>query len=576
MLQVVVGTLPQTLVFYAAGKTDLCNARWDARYEAWKQPTENLGDLLASTKPSEQQATLIFWLDDLLKEHHMHQCWSHVLDGKCLSEQLLDGVDNMLFNVLWAMSLAVAGWLRTVSRGSQRKLVRIVCVCAAGKHRSVLLSKLLMFVFQITFQLMGLDAQNQHGFRWVWAAGSRVEQELQRVKQGVALTDAKHSKRQSPVVTSNVKKVFFHSDMVTHLKSMNLTDGLFRKFSKHGYFGNEDYVLDTLRFLQEARTSGATPGIRAWVDDLLTVQAHVDAIFKVHVVTDWVCVMHELLGLFPAQCSLCRKEWNLTAPWNSIVQQLLGNEQPRGMSFLTTARPMQPASGSGAAGGVTFLSASSSTAAAAASSVRSHATVSASSTVPIGARLSTAMPKRAAWADAEDAPTTPVEKKPRRVSFQAEKPAEEPHPPQQSPDATVYFFVFQCDLTHRVLLRPGGRDLDIALNDEFVLTIESAKRNFAIATESDADDLIAFSQTVFEQTSVLQQEMILLEKTLADSNFFPPLIHQDWCVLRRVQFLLFLHFWSVLTQDYSFFVSSPFLRLIGIPFRREKITTSWL
>ena len=570
MLHSVVGTLPQTLVFYAAGKTDLCNARWDARYEAWKQQSQNLGDLLASREPSEQHATFIFWLDDLLKEHHMHQCWSHVLDGKCLSEQLTDGVDNMLFNVLWGMCLAVAGWLRTVSRGSQRKLVRIVCVCAAGKHRSVLLSKLLMFVFQIVFQLLGLDAQDQHGFRWVWAAGPRVEQEMQRVRQGVALHEAKQSKRQSPVVTSNVKKLFFNPDMVTHLKSMNLTDGFFRKFAKQGYFGNEDYVLDTMKFLKEARTSGATPGIRAWVDDLLTVQAQIDAIFKVRIVTDWVCVMHELLGLFPSQCSLCRKEWNLTAPWDSIVQQLLGNAQPRGVSFLTTARPVQSASGSGAAGGVTFLSASSTTAAAASSTVRSHGAVPGSSTAPIGARLSPAMPKRVAWADVEDAPATPVEKRPRRVSFQADEPAGEPHPPQQSPDATVYFFVFQCDLTHRVLLRPGGRDLDIALNDEFLLTIESAKRNFAIATESDADNLLALSQTVFERTPALQQEMLLLEKTLADSNFFPPLMHQGWCVLRRVQFLLFLHFWSVLTQDYSFFVSSPFLRLIGIPFRREK------
>jgi hypothetical protein len=190
-------TLPTTLVFYAAGKSDLCHGRWDHRYEAWKQSTANLGDELASRHPDDQHATFIFWLDQLLADHRMHDCWSHLLDGACLWDQLLGGGDNILFNVLWGMCLTLAGWLRTVSRGSRRRLVRIVCVCNAGKHRSVLLSRMLLVVFQVVFELLGCK---DHGFRRVGAAGARATAELASVKKGTPLHEAKQEMRQSSVV----------------------------------------------------------------------------------------------------------------------------------------------------------------------------------------------------------------------------------------------------------------------------------------------------------------------------------------------------------------------------------------
>eukprot|EP00435_Cladocopium_sp_Y103_P026166 s9_g6.t1 len=116
ILESVRSTLPRTLIFYAAGQSDLGNERWDTHYESWKKVGRNLGDDLASQQPGEQYATLIFWLDELLADHQLHQCWAHLLDGECLWEQLTRGGDNLMFNVLWGLCLTVAAWLRTVSR----------------------------------------------------------------------------------------------------------------------------------------------------------------------------------------------------------------------------------------------------------------------------------------------------------------------------------------------------------------------------------------------------------------------------------------------------------------------------
>ena len=59
---------------------------------------------------------------------------------------------------------------------------------------------------------------------------------------------------------------------------MNLTDDMFRLFAKQAYFGNENYVLDTLEFLQTARTTGQTPGVHAWIADLLAAPAVIQSV----------------------------------------------------------------------------------------------------------------------------------------------------------------------------------------------------------------------------------------------------------------------------------------------------------
>ena len=548
LLESVRSTLPQTLVFYAAGQSDLCHGRWDHRFEAWKQSSANLGDELASKVPADQYATFVFWLDELLANHRVHHCWSHVLDGKCLWDLLREGADNLLFNVLWAMSLTLAGWLRTVSRGSQRRLVRIVCVCNAGKHRSVLLSRMLLLVFQIVFQLLGRNVQDDHGFRWVWAAGARVHAELEAVKAGSDLHEAKRNQRQSHVVVKNVKKVFLHSDMVKHLQCMNISDGVLRLFRKEDYVDDKDYVLDTYQFLWNARSSGQTPGVRAWVADLLESGTSVHrAIQAVNLDRDWIAVMDHVLLLFPRECSLCNSQWQMAKPWQSIHQLLVSKTAPRGVSLLTAAATGRSSSSGGSAGGVSLL-----TAAATAQ------------------KRTSAVPKRAPWADAADDVPSQAEKRAKKkstkkVSFQ-EEPTQEP---QGSPDARFYFVLLACDLDQKVLLRSYGAELSGA-DTTLLLAVDSKKRSFGVLESTDEEDLGSFTAATLLSCRPLQNELAALEATVDACDSYPPLDIRAWSPLHRVQFLLFLHMWAVVTQDYTFFVSSALLRLIGIPLREQK------
>lgn len=147
LLESVRDTLPEGLFFIACRKTDLCNERWDRNYERWKAPRYNIGQTLASVDPALAHKTLIFWLDELLAVHRPHQCWQHLLDGACLWEQLSTGCNYYMFNVLWAMTLTVAAWLQNVSRNGRNRVLRVICACNAGKHRSVYFSRMLGFSF---------------------------------------------------------------------------------------------------------------------------------------------------------------------------------------------------------------------------------------------------------------------------------------------------------------------------------------------------------------------------------------------------------------------------------------------
>jgi hypothetical protein len=97
--------------------------------------------------PALAHKTLIFWLDELLAVHRPHQCWQHLLDGACLWEQLSTGCNYYMFNVLWALTLTVAAWLQNVSRNGRNRVLRVICACNAGKHRSIYFSRMLGFSF---------------------------------------------------------------------------------------------------------------------------------------------------------------------------------------------------------------------------------------------------------------------------------------------------------------------------------------------------------------------------------------------------------------------------------------------
>ena len=204
LLDAVRENLPEEFIFYAAGKTDLCHRRWDQNVEMYKQPQEYLGKELASQETSDHHKTLVFWLDELMTEHHLHSCWAHALDGWCLLDQLSDDdFQTYLFNVLWAISVTTAAWLRDASKERRQRKVRVICVCSAGKHRSVFLSRMLHHIYRIVFHLMRL--RTRHDLQWIWAAEKRVLQE-QKSTHGAG---ARQRTRQQPIVLHRTKALFF-------------------------------------------------------------------------------------------------------------------------------------------------------------------------------------------------------------------------------------------------------------------------------------------------------------------------------------------------------------------------------
>ena len=165
-----VSDLPSWIGFYAGGKTDVCHPRWDSDFDGAKADRDGLPEALAST--SVVVPALLLWLDDFMTAHRVHSCWKHTLDGGCLWHQFEQGGDNYLFNAMWALTLTVVCWLRHVCKGKKVPQVRLICLCNAGKHRSVFSSRMLYFVLQLLYDLLGIQ---QRRFTWQWAAERRVQ-----------------------------------------------------------------------------------------------------------------------------------------------------------------------------------------------------------------------------------------------------------------------------------------------------------------------------------------------------------------------------------------------------------------
>ena len=158
VLQVVRENLPEEIVFYGAGKTELCHPRWDKNVEMWKQSKNYLGEAIAEETGDAVKKTLIFWLDELMAEHAMHGIWSHVLDGGCLLDQLDSDWLTYMYNVVWAMSITTVAWLYDACKQGRQRTLRVIC---AGKHRSVFFSRMLHQVYMLVFQLMRLRGRHE-------------------------------------------------------------------------------------------------------------------------------------------------------------------------------------------------------------------------------------------------------------------------------------------------------------------------------------------------------------------------------------------------------------------------------
>lgn len=581
-------------MFYGAGKTELCHPRWDKNVEMWKQSKNYLGEVIAEETGDAVKKTLIFWLDELMAEHAMHGIWSHVLDGGCLLDQLDTDWLTYMYNVVWAMSITTVAWLYDACKQTRQRTLRVICVCNAGKHRSVFFSRMLHQVYMLVFQLMRL--RGRHALNWIWAAKDRVQRE-QHPHYG---PNAKSSTRQAPTVLHRIKAVFFNSQKgLEHVVSLNLTDQLFKQTAVFYYRSFIDYVVGTRLFLQRARINGVFP-VEDWISDLLANNEDVyDLILQyLELRNHWLPYIDLLLKSFPQYCSLCQQKWELYRPLTHIISELETHEdagirfyitqeqlahlgcdrggsvrmdtEPAGSVSLPTAAgsASAPSLGSQASGSLSLL------AAAGPRAPKKARTATATGSVPLPAAAGALKSKRPAWADVSDSEDVPVDKKPKTLGFRTE-PSPHDSPSSTSSEPLMEVMVLQCERSNKVVLRNGSEKVTASDDADFLLWADSKKVKLRLQEEEDVSSLINAAELLLLDNDDLQMEMDKLDISINAVNVYPPVDGQYHSALNRIQFYLFLHMWSVLKQDYSFFVSSKFLRLTTLPLQDENNYDIW-
>eukprot|EP00438_Fugacium_kawagutii_P014911 Skav226531 [mRNA] locus=scaffold1773:283106:296917:- [translate_table: standard] len=471
-------TLPREIFFQAGGKTDVCHARWDVNFDP-KAKSSALAQALAATQ--DIVPTLIFWLDEFMKDHEVHGCWAHTLDGGCLWSRFSDGGGNYLFNALWAMTLSVACWLRSICRNGRPPRVRIVCLCNAGKHRSVFLCRMLFFVYQIVFDLLGIKSRN---IQYAWAAGARVAEELKDAKAKHDIKDAKNANRQSGMVIRTTKAAFLSGRVPEHLESVQLLDHHLAFVKQHYYhdFGDRG---EKPRF----------PLRSHWFADWLAHggRAALDAAAVIRVAEHWTPIVTMIHDVFPTHCNLC-SVFALLESWDKVAARI------REEINATEGAPFLAASGSDAP------------------------------TPKLG------MPRRQAWAD------VPVEAKPaarkkKRVSFQAEEVASGSGVSQER----AQYLVLVCNIALGILFKPLSLELLVHDSDEFWLVEIMShvhKRSFRMKESSaDPEGLVSFAHTLLTGNMALQTEMGVLQQTLCATQAVPDVEFSEMSPLSQFEFV---------------------------------------
>ena len=132
-----------------------------------------------------------------------------------------------------------------------------------------------------------------------------------------------------------------------------------------------------------------------------------------------------------------------------------------------------------------------------------------------------------------------------------------------------------CDAPLGVLFQPGAqtlsrRGVDCLLDVTSDATLLSFR---VIQSAEDAQGLIAYASELptLASSRELQQELAALQRMLVAAEVFPELPLGGMPAMALFQCLVFLYMWSVLTLNYSFLLSSTFLRLVALPLQEAKI-----
>ena len=365
-----------------------------------------------------------------------------------------------------------------------------------------------------------------------------------------------------------------------------------------------------------------------WISDALTTTTttNIYGVILLWLALDkhWFRYMQELMNSFPDCCGLCEKHWRLNASLESIIENLERCER-QGHRFCLTPEDIRfiglnsdahmrfdadDTQQTTASGSVSLMTAAGSESLPVNENLEScerqghrvcltpedirfvgcnsdaHMTFDADDTQQTTASGSVSLPtaagdqsarsseacKRPAWADITDAAESPEEKKQRKVGFVEGSPDSSS---SEAPEDAYDVLVLQCDLRNKVLLRHGTQRVTAREDSTCLLWANSKRQKFRLQEEDDISALVNGMEFLLLNNEDLQSEMNRLDMTISESNLYPTPCQKEASALHRLQFYLFLHMWSVLKRDYSFFVSSKLLRLATLPLQAEFNYDAW-
>ena len=128
----------------------------------------------------------------------------------------------------------------------------------------------------------------------------------------------------------------------------------------------------------------------------------------------------------------------------------------------------------------------------------------------------------------------------------------------------------KCNLQQRVLLRYGTQELTSFDEKECLRQVSERRYRWRLEENVDTEGLVDWTQGMLDGNQDLLSEMAHLDASITGSEALPDGLEHRFCALHRIQFYVFLHIWSILKQDYAFFVSSKFLLLAAERLREEK------
>ena len=126
-------------------------------------------------------------------------------------------------------------------------------------------------------------------------------------------------------------------------------------------------------------------------------------------------------------------------------------------------------------------------------------------------------------------------------------------------------------LHHSCSSLKAGKDCVQQKDDnDYLRQVTEPRFRWRLEQNVDTEGLVNWTEGMLTENQDLLSEMTLLDASISKSEVLPDGAVQGFCALHRIQLYVFLHMWSILKQDYAFFVSSKFLQLAAQPLREEK------